>query len=72
MFEKQTLGLPCPKCGHKTEKTVAWIKSHDDFTCGGCGSTVRMEKEELLAGLKKIDDSVAKLRKSLGRIGKRR
>jgi transcription initiation factor IIE alpha subunit len=71
MFEKQTLGLPCPKCGHKTEKTVAWIKAHDDFTCEGCNSVVRMEKEKLLSGIKQAEDSIAKLRKKLSRIGKR-
>jgi len=71
MFEKQTLGLPCPKCGHKTEKTVAWIKAHDDFTCDGCSSVVRMEKEELFAGIKKVEDQMAKLRKSFKRLGKR-
>ena len=72
MFEKQKLGLPCPKCGHKTEKTVAWIKAHDDFTCAGCGSVVTMEKKQLLAGIQEAEKSVAKFRKSLGGLGKRR
>lgn len=71
MFEKAEIGIPCPKCGHKTDKTIAWIKANDEVTCGGCGSTIHLERENLLAGLDKVDKSIAKFRKSLGRLGKR-
>lgn len=71
MFEKAEIGIPCPKCSHKTNKTIAWIKSHDDFVCAGCGTTIVLEKKKLLAGLKEVDKSVAELKKTLGRLGKR-
>lgn len=72
MFEKVKVGIPCPKCGHETEKTVAWIKSNDEFICEDCGSTVTVEKENLISGLKEVDESIAEFRKGLRRIGKRR
>lgn len=72
MFEKAEIGIPCPKCGHKTEKTVAWIKANDSFTCGGCGSTVTVDTENLLAGLQKAEKSVADFRKKLRGLSKRR
>ena len=72
MFEKAEIGIPCPKCGHKTDKSIAWIKANDELVCHGCGSMIRLEKEKLFAGLKKVDDSIAQLRKSLKGIGKRR
>lgn len=72
MFEKAEIGIPCPKCGHETKKSIGWIKAHDEFTCAGCGSVIALEKEKLLSGLKGIDKSLAKFRKTIGGIGKRR
>ncbi|QQF02875.1 hypothetical protein [Sinorhizobium meliloti] len=72
MLETAEIGVPCPKCGHKTTKTIAWIKAHDDFACSGCGATIAVEANELVAGIQKAEQSLAKLRKSLGQFGKRR
>ena len=72
MFDSKSIGLPCPKCGHKTSKTIAWIKAHDEFVCDSCDANVRMNKQDLLAGLDQAEESIAKLRKSLGSLGKRR
>ncbi|MER9188634.1 hypothetical protein [Mesorhizobium australicum] len=72
MFEKAEIGIPCPKCRHKTNKTIAWIKAHHEMVCAGCGSTIGLEKKELISGLDKVDKSVAELRKTLGGFGKRR
>ncbi|MBY5585326.1 hypothetical protein [Rhizobium leguminosarum] len=72
MFDKQTIDIPCPKCGHETTKTIAWIKAHNDFVCAKCGSMITIDKEEILAGLKKAKASLAKFGKSIGKMGKRR
>ena len=72
MFEKAEIGVPCPECGHETNKTIAWLKSHNEMTCGGCGKTVAVDSKGLLAGLQKADDALAKFRKSLRGFGKRR
>lgn len=73
MFEKAEIGIPCPECGHETSKTIAWIKAHDEMVCEGpdCGRTIHLERENLLAGLKDAEQSMAKFRKSIGRLGKR-
>ncbi len=72
MFEDQKIGVTCPKCGHKTEKTIAWLKTHDKLTCAGCGSDVVIDSERLFAGIKEAEKAVAKFRKSIRGIGKRR
>lgn len=72
MFDKAEIGIPCPGCGHKNPKTVAWIKTHDEMVCRGCGESVRIEADELIAGLKKADKAVADFRKSLRSFGKKR
>lgn len=72
MLEKAKIGVPCPKCGHETKKSIAWIEANDDFVCSKCGSVVAVESEKLLATIKKAEQSLAKFRKSLGKFGKRR
>nr|WP_314094226.1 hypothetical protein [uncultured Shinella sp.] len=72
MFDSKKIAVPCPKCGNKTEKTIGWVKSHDSFACGGCGETISIDKEKLLSGLDEAEKSIAKFRKSIARIGKRR
>lgn len=72
MFDSQEIGIPCPECGHKTSKSVAWIKTHDKMTCGGCGREITIEDKGFSAGLKEFEKGVADIRKSLRRIGKRR
>jgi len=72
MLDGKKFGLPCPKCGHKTEQTIAWIKAHDDFVCAGCDETVKLDNERLLADLEEVQKSVAETRKALRRMAKRR
>ncbi|TIV38923.1 MAG: hypothetical protein E5V91_12305 [Mesorhizobium sp.] len=72
MFDNAEIEIPCPKCRHKTSKTIAWIKAHSDFVCAGCGVTIALEKKKLLAGLDDVDKSLAKFRKTLSGLGKRR
>jgi transposase-like protein len=72
MFEDASLDIACPQCGHKNVKTFAWIKRHSDFPCGGCRKTIHLDADQFRGSLKKIDDSAAKLRKTLSSFGKRR
>ena len=72
VFEQQEIGIPCPKCGEKTEKSIAWIRSNNNFVCDGCGSAINVEADKLLAGIKKAEQAVTNFRKSLGKLGKRR
>ncbi|GAJ91052.1 hypothetical protein RRH01S_01_05230 [Rhizobium rhizogenes NBRC 13257] len=64
--------MPCPNCGHKTKKSIAWLKSNDKFSCDGCGRGITVQADELFAGIKETEKSIADLKKNLSRIGKRR
>lgn len=70
MFENQTIGVTCPKCGNQIEQTVGWLKSNDKITCPGCSSVLVIDSEKLFAGIEKAEDAVAKFRKSIRGIGK--
>ncbi|MGO1163108.1 hypothetical protein [Brucella pseudogrignonensis] len=72
MFEDQKIGVACPKCGHKAEKTIAWLKTHDKLSCAGCGSDVVIDSEQLFAGIKEAKKAVTKFTKFIRGLGKRR
>jgi transcription elongation factor Elf1 len=71
MFDNQEIGLPCPQCGHKTAKTICWVKTNNTFACESCSAVVHIERDELLRGLRKFDKSVADFKRKFGEIGKR-
>lgn len=68
MFDKQTLDIPCPHCGQKTPKTVAWLKTKTDFPCLACGGIVAVDATDLTAKLKQADKIIAKFGKSFGKL----
>lgn len=72
MLDEAEIRIPCPKCSQTTKKTIAWIKANDELPCGRCASSIIFDREGLLAGLKKAEQSIAKFRESIGRLGKRR
>lgn len=76
MFDDKRIPIPCPKCGQKTEQSVAWIKAHDHFACPGCGTRIDIQADNFLDGIRTaetaLDDFKKTLANSFGKIGKRR
>jgi tRNA(Ile2) C34 agmatinyltransferase TiaS len=56
MFEDGVFKLPCPKCGHKTEKTGEWLKANNHFICAGCGATIN--PDALVKILNQLDQAI--------------
>lgn len=65
----QELSIPCPRCGHETKKTVAWLKRNETFTCEKCESVVAPDSKKLFAAIKKAEKLAADL---IRRINKKR
>lgn len=40
MSESVSLDVPCPKCGKKTEKNLAWLEAQAAITCRSCGHLI--------------------------------
>lgn len=70
MFDTASIDIPCPGCGHETSQKVAWLKTHDEFTCAGCGSTVRVDAKQFRTGLKTVEKSLADFQRQLRKLGK--
>lgn len=64
-FDKGEIPISCPQCRKKVTKTIAWIKTHSELTCAGCGDVIHLKKDELLAGLKKVEKSIDDLARKL-------
>ncbi len=71
MFDKRALDIPCPQCGHKTQKSVAWLRDNSDFTCVGCGRDIHLEADQFRSGIKRAESQIAAMLRNLGKIGKR-
>jgi hypothetical protein len=53
--EDATIPLPCPKCGHTTDKSIGWLEANNNFVCCGCGETIPLEDGELLRALSNLE-----------------
>ena len=71
MFDDSKINLTCGDCGKKHPKTVAWIKTHREFTCS-CGTRTKIEAGQFVAGLKQADKARDEFRRKLRSLSKGR
>lgn len=51
-IERVTFDCACPKCGHETVKTAAFVRKYSQFVCTGCRAIVPIvERREILKAL---------------------
>jgi hypothetical protein len=60
----ETIEIPCPGCRAPTEKTVAWLKSHKQFTCA-CGTLVRVTPSTFRHEIAKVSAAVDQLKRTI-------
>lgn len=64
-IERVTFDCACPKCGHETVKTAAFIRKYDQYVCCGCRAIVPVvERREILKALA-IGEQVIELSRML-------
>jgi len=64
------LAVPCLKCGHKVEETIARLETSPNLTCPACGAFFKYHAEDFRRNFKKADEALAKLGWNLKRIFK--
>ncbi len=62
--------LTCPSCGKKFDEKIGRLKHDPTLTCPGCLQPVRIEAEQLRRGIQSVQESLNKLTRTLGKIGK--
>jgi len=61
------LAIPCPKCKHKTQETIARLENDPALTCGGCGFIFRVEAKDLRRQLQETEKLIAETRRKITR-----
>jgi transcription elongation factor Elf1 len=57
MFDSESVGFNCPKCGQKHEKTVGWLKANNKIVCP-CGININLDVRDLIAGTDKAEQLI--------------
>lgn len=70
ILDDQTIDFPCPKCGHKHRKTVAWLKANRHLTCSRCAANIAIDNSNFVSGIQKVDKAMDDLRRTLRSLGK--
>jgi uncharacterized Zn finger protein len=65
VYEDQIIGVTCPVCSNKTEKTTTWLKTNDLLTCGSCGIDFVIYGERLFSWIKRAQQVFCRVTFSL-------
>lgn len=68
-LDSSEIEIPCEKCGHKTKKSIGWIKTHSKFTCA-CGVEITLDASQLKSEIGKVECSLSGLQDALKKLGK--
>lgn len=54
-LEELHIEIPCPTCGRRTQKPIAWFLAHQVFNCE-CGQTINISDEDIRALKQQLED----------------
>lgn len=58
VLDDAMIGIPCPECGQKTEKSIGWLKTNKEFACLGCGRAIKIDADAAIREIKEVDKAV--------------
>jgi hypothetical protein len=61
--------IPCSKCGHKTKKSIRWIKSNNEYFCT-CGARINLNTSQFRRKIADTESALRKLRDSFNKFNK--
>lgn len=70
LLDDQTIELTCPHCGRKFEERIGKLKTNPRLICAGCHNVIDTNANQFRAEIAKVEESLADLRRAIGRIGK--
>ncbi|RYE43832.1 MAG: hypothetical protein EOP24_26675 [Hyphomicrobiales bacterium] len=72
-LDKAQVDITCPKCARKIKESLGRLKNNPLLRCPGCGTEIQINAngpKGLAPGLKKVDNAMADLKRSLKNLGK--
>lgn len=64
-LDQHALELTCPQCSHKFKETIGRLKHNPQLTCGGCGTAINIQADELASAIKTIEQSLRDLQRKI-------
>ena len=71
LLDESAIDIACPKCARKRKEKIGKLKTNPKLTCLGCGTVIQIEADEIRKAIDQVDRSLADLKRSLGKLGKR-
>jgi ribosomal protein L40E len=65
IFDKSIIAMDCRHCTYRNERTVAWVKTHNETECDRCGATFSINKPEIEKSPNEVDRTMNGLRAML-------
>jgi ribosomal protein S27E len=56
-----TVPIQCPKCGHETEHSIAWLKTDPVLSCSACGEKLKIDSGGTLTDVANQLDNIDRL-----------
>ena len=61
--------ITCPKCGYKSQKTLAWLQNNLEFNCSGCGNLIRADRANISQAISDLEKAEQRINDSLRSVG---
>jgi len=68
IIDSQSIKITCPKCRRDRSETIAKLRLNPKLSCLSCGTVLDIDARSLDSAAKRIDKSIADLKRSLGRL----
>lgn len=69
LLDNSMVGINCPECGHKTNKSIGWVKNNKGFTCA-CGTNILLEDSAFKTKIDELDRSFTEFQNALKNLTK--
>jgi len=66
-----SLAVTCPQCGHKSQKSIAWLILKDRMPCRKCGSLIDLKSGDIRFLIEKLADECAVIDRTLAAASKK-
>jgi len=58
-----TIPIPCPKCQHKIQESIARLENNPILVCPACNFSFKVEAEKFRRGLLEVEKTLEKFRR---------
>jgi hypothetical protein len=65
IFDKSVISMDCRRCGHRNDRTVAWVKTHGETECDSCGEKFAVLRPDIEKSPTELDRTMTGLRAML-------